>query len=103
MSPTLFLKKDAPPTVIFFGTSDAMLDHGQGVRREVQGVGRDGRNCSPPRSSRTGSSTASRGLSVTTRKADEFLTSLGYLKGEPTLKLPANAPELKNETDASKP
>jgi hypothetical protein len=34
---------------------------------------------------------------VTTRKADEFLKSLGYLEGEPTLKAPADAKELKKE------
>jgi len=28
---------------------------------------------------------------TTARKADEFLTSLGYLNGSPTLKLPADA------------
>jgi hypothetical protein len=31
---------------------------------------------------------------VTARKADEFLTSLGYLSGEPTVKLPEGAPSL---------
>lgn len=33
----------------------------------------------------------------------EFLTSLGYLHGEPTLKMPASDPELKNESAPSMP
>jgi acetyl esterase/lipase len=97
MSPTLYLKKDAPPTIIFFGTSDAMLEQGRefaakckelGVRAELFTAAEQPHsffNRQP-------------WLSATTRKADEFLTSLGYLKGEPTVKLPTNAKDLKNET-----
>ena len=33
-------------------------------------------------------------LEVTTRQADEFLRSLGYLTGEPKLTPPAGAPSL---------
>lgn len=33
-------------------------------------------------------------IEVTTQKADEFLTSLGYLQGPPTLKLPEGAGSL---------
>jgi acetyl esterase len=96
MSPTLGLHKDAPPTVIFFGTSDAMLDHGKeyvakckelGVRAELFTAAEQPH----------GFFNREPWNIVTARKADEFLTSLGYLKGEPTLKLPANAPELKAE------
>jgi hypothetical protein len=36
-------------------------------------------------------------LQVTTAAADRFLVSLGYLSGEPTIKLPADAPMLKRE------
>ena len=102
ISPTLFLKKDALPCVIFFGTSDAMLEMGKeyvakckelGVRAELYTAAEQPH----------GFFNREPWLSVTTRKADEFLTGLGYLKGEPTLKLPAKAPELKNETGVSKP
>jgi acetyl esterase/lipase len=34
---------------------------------------------------------------VTARQIDLFLASLGYLQGEPTLKLPAGAPALKRK------
>ena len=36
-------------------------------------------------------------IQVTAKKMDEFLISLGYLGGDPTIKLPENAPELKAE------
>jgi acetyl esterase/lipase len=97
ISPTLFLKKDAPPSIQFFGTTDKLLDQGTeyakrckelGVRAELftaEGVGHSFFNREP-------------WLSVTTIKADEFLTSLGYLKGAPTIKPPAGAKDLKNQT-----
>jgi len=101
ISPTLFLKKDAPPCVIFFGTSDAMLDMGReyvakckefGVKAELYTAAEQPH----------GFFNREPWLSVTTRRADEFLTGLGYLKGEPAFKLPPKAPELKNETVANK-
>lgn len=102
ISPTLFLKKESPPCVIFFGTSDAMLAMGKeyvakckelGVRADLYTAAEQPH----------GFFNREPWLSVTTRKADEFLTSLGYLKGEPALKLPAKTSELKHETIASKP
>jgi acetyl esterase/lipase len=97
MSPTLFLKKGAPPCILFYGTSDAMLDMGKeyaakckelGVRAELFTA------ADQPH----GFFNREPWLHVTTRKADEFLASLGYLKGGPTLKLPAGGKDLKNET-----
>jgi acetyl esterase len=96
MSPTLGLSKDAPPTILFYGTADQMLDHGKeyvakckelGVRAELFTAAEQPH----------GFFNREPWNNVTARKADEFLTSLGYLKGEPTLKPPANAPELKLE------
>ncbi|MCE9565112.1 MAG: hypothetical protein K8U57_24030 [Planctomycetes bacterium] len=77
MSPTLFLKKDAPPCVIFFGTSEAMLD----MRKE------DTANCKElgvkdelPTAAEQPHGFFNREpwLGVTTRKADDFLTRLSY-------------------------
>jgi hypothetical protein len=34
---------------------------------------------------------------VTAAKADEFLTSLGYLTGPPTVRLKADAPQLEKK------
>ncbi|MFM2169026.1 MAG: hypothetical protein RIS79_3397 [Verrucomicrobiota bacterium] len=36
-------------------------------------------------------------LQVTTRQMDIFLTSLGYLGGEPSLTMPKDAPSLQKE------
>ena len=96
ISPTVFLTKDTPPAILFFGTADKLAGHGReyvakakelGVRAELwtaAGMPHGFFNKSP-------------WTEVTARKADEFLSSLGYLSGEPTIKLPANAPALKRE------
>ena len=102
ISPTLFLKKDAPPCAIFFGTSDAMLDMGKEYVAKCKELGVKAELYTAAEQPH-GFFNREPWLSVTTRKADEFLTGLGYLKGEPTLKLPAKAPELKNETGVNKP
>jgi acetyl esterase/lipase len=96
ISPTLFLDQKAPPAVIFFGTGDAMIEHGKeytakakklGVRAELYTAADmpHGFFNRPP------------WLEVTTRQADEFLKSLGYLSGEPTVATPEGAKELRKE------
>ncbi len=87
ISPTAFLKSEAPPAVIFFGTADRLKAHGDeylakakplGVRVEMftaAGQPHGFFNRSP-------------WTEATTVQADRFLESLGYLKGEPTIKLP---------------
>ncbi len=102
ISPTLFLKKGAPPCVIFFGTSDAMLDTGKEYVAKCKELGVKAELYTAAEQPH-GFFNREPWLGVTTRKADEFLAGLGYLKGEPTLKLPAKAPELKNESGANKP
>ncbi len=102
ISPTLFLKKDAPPCAIFFGTSDAMLEMGKEYVAKCKELGVKA-DLYTAAEQPHGFFNREPWLSVTTRKADEFLTGLGYLKGEPALKLPAKAPELKNETVTAKP
>ncbi|MCE9561552.1 MAG: alpha/beta hydrolase [Planctomycetes bacterium] len=102
ISPTLFLKKDAPPCAIFFGTSDAMLDMGKEYVAKCKELGVKAELYTAAEQPH-GFFNREPWLSVTTRKADEFLTALGYLKGEPALKLPATAPELKHETVTVKP
>jgi acetyl esterase len=84
LSPTLHLTKDSPPAVLFYGTDDRLLAQGEeyvarakevGVRAELMkadGVGHGFFN-RPPWRDRT------------LRRADEFLTSLGYLQGPPAV------------------
>lgn len=97
MSPTLGLKKDAPPSILFFGTNDRMLDQGKEYAAKCKELGVKAELFTATDQPH-GFFNREPWLSVTTIKADEFLCSLGYLKGEPTIKLPANAKELKNET-----
>ena len=92
-SPTLFLKKGAPPTIIFFGTADALIAHGDEFLKKTTALGN---RCELVTAADMphGFFNRSPWCEVTARKADEFLVSLGYLKGTPTLKLPAGAPSL---------
>lgn len=88
ISPTLHMDKKTPPTLILFGTEDRLKIHGDeywkkaealGVRAEkylAQGQGHGFFNRSPWRER-------------TLIAADKFLASLGYLKGEPTVKVPS--------------
>jgi acetyl esterase/lipase len=83
--PTPFLTRRAPPTIILFGTADRMWPQGQEFVRKATRLGSraelwvaadqpHGFFNRPP------------WLQTTTRQADLFLSSLGYLKGAPTLK-----------------
>jgi acetyl esterase/lipase len=87
ISPTLHLDKSAPPALILFGTEDRLKVFGDeywikaealGVRAEkyiAQGQGHGFFNRSPWRER-------------TLIAADKFLASLGFLEGEPTIKVP---------------
>ena len=97
MSPTLFLKKDAPPSIQFFGTSDRLLEQGREYAAICKNLGVTAElytAADQPHSFFN----RQHWLALTTRKTDEFLTALGYLTGEPTVKIPANAPMLKGES-----
>ncbi|MCI0700730.1 MAG: alpha/beta hydrolase [Planctomycetia bacterium] len=97
MSPTLYLKKDAPPCILFYGTSDAMLDMGKEYATKCKELGVKAELYTAADQPH-GFFNREPWNVQTAIKADEFLTSLGYLKGKPTIKPPANAPELRHET-----
>ncbi|MBL9178083.1 MAG: alpha/beta hydrolase [Verrucomicrobiaceae bacterium] len=96
ITPNSFISKKTPPAILFFGTADKLKAGGDeyiqkarefGLRAEMwaaAGMPHGFFNKEP-------------WIQVTARKMDEFLASLGYLGGEPTIKLPENAPELKAE------
>ena len=87
ISPTLHLKKDSPPALLLYGSKDFLLAQCTewmakakkvGHKSElylVEGPGHGFFN-RPPWYERT------------LHRADQFLASLGYLKGKPTVKLP---------------
>lgn len=88
ISPTLHLAKDTPPAILFYGKDDRLLEQGEefvkrskelGHRAELflaDGVGHGFFNRSP-------------WLERTIYRADEFLASLGYVSGKPTIQLPS--------------
>ena len=85
--PALHLTKETPPTLILFGTKDALLpraDEFMAKSKEVghkaemflaEGVGHGFAGKSPWREK-------------VIQREDEFLVSLGYLQGKPTIKVP---------------
>lgn len=94
--PNSYLKQGAPPAIIFFGTADRLLEGGREYLAKAKELGSPAELYTAADMPH-GFFNRSPWLEVTTRKADEFLRSLGYLTGEPTLKLPAGAKELKRE------
>jgi acetyl esterase/lipase len=96
MSPTLFLKKDAPPCILFFGTKDPMLAMGQEYTAKCKELGVTAELYTAADQPH-GFFNREPWLHQTTIKADQFLTALGYLKGGPNLKQLPNAPALKGD------
>lgn len=88
ISPTVFLKEGAPPSVIFFGTADKLKAHGDEyvAKAKVAGVRAEMFTAADQPH---GFFNRSPWTEVTAAQADRFLSALGYLKGEPTIKLPA--------------
>jgi acetyl esterase/lipase len=94
--PNKFLAKDTPPCLIFFGTEDRLGAGGKEYLAEAKKLGiwaelmtADGQG--------HGFFNRAPWAQVTAAAADRFLVSLGYLSGEPAVKLPADAPSLKRE------
>lgn len=93
ISPTLFLSKDAPPAILFFGTEDKLGAHGTEYLEKAKALGAKAELWMAAGVAH-GFFNRSPWTEVTVRQADEFLASLGYLAGAPTVKLPASAPSL---------
>jgi acetyl esterase/lipase len=94
--PNKFVAKDAPPAIIFFGTEDRL---GAGGKEYLAKAKKLGARAELVMAAGQGHGFFNRApyAQLTVREADRFLTSLGYLNGEPTVKVPANAPSLKRE------
>jgi acetyl esterase len=85
ISPTLFLAKDAPPAIIFFGTGDKLIAHGKEYAAKAKALGARAELYTAADQPH-GFFNRSPWCEATAERADRFLESLGYLKGEPTLK-----------------
>jgi acetyl esterase/lipase len=93
LSPTLGLRKDAPPAIMFYGAGDQFLPQGEEYAAKAKALGVRADLFIAPDAGH-GFFNHSPWTEATAQKADEFLASLGCLKGDPTIKLPVNAPQL---------
>jgi acetyl esterase len=96
ITPNRHISASTPPAIMFFGTDDKLIDGARkylakakplGLRAELwtaEGQGHGFFNRAP-------------WAQVTAQAADKFLISLGYLSGEPTVKLPEGSGSLKQE------
>lgn len=96
ITPTRFLKAGTPPAIMFFGTSDALKQGADQYLVKAKGLSLRAELWTADGQAH-GFFNRAPWSQVTVRKADEFLASLGYLKGEPTVKLPEGAPSLMRE------
>ena len=97
IDPARFLKPGVVPTIIFFGTEDRMLDHARAFADKSKAAGN---RCEVFTAAGQPHGFFNRPpwQEVTLRQTDVFLASLGYLKGEPAVKVPAEPrAELKRE------
>ena len=96
MTPNSFITKDTPPAILFFGTADNLKLGGDEYVKKARALGLRAELWTAKEMPH-GFFNKEPWIQVTTRKMDEFLASLGYLSGEPTIKLPEAAPSLASE------
>ena len=91
ISPIHHIKKNVPPTIIFHGTADSTVPFGQ-VIRFCEAMKKERNRCEVvpfegrPHAFFNYRKGENPDYFVTLRKADEFLISIGYLKGEASIK-----------------
>lgn len=93
ITPNRFLTASTPPTAIFFGTEDSLIEGAHKYKEKAQGLGVRVELWTAAGQPH-GFFNSAPWAQVCVQKADQFLTSLGYLSGEPTVKMPAEAPAL---------
>lgn len=96
ITPNSFVAKDTPPAILFFGTADKLKAGGDEYIKKARELGLRAEMWTAADMPH-GFFNKAPWIQVTAKKMDEFLTSLGYLGGDPKIKLPENAPELKAE------
>ncbi|MBE2284667.1 MAG: alpha/beta hydrolase [Prosthecobacter sp.] len=96
ITPNNFVSKDTPPAILFFGTADKLKAGGDEYIKKARELGLRAEMWAAADMPH-GFFNRAPWIQVTAKKMDEFLISLGYLGGDPTIKLPENAPELKAE------
>lgn len=94
ITPNRFINAGVPPAIMFFGADDALIQGAHGYLAKAKPLGLRAELWVAGGQAHGFFNRAPWSL-VTTGKADEFMASLGYLTGEPTVKLPDGAPALK--------
>ena len=96
ITPNNFVSKDTPPAILFFGTADKLKVGGDEYVTKAKALGLSAEMWSAADMPH-GFFNKEPWIQVTAKQMDLFLTSLGYLGGEPTIKIPENAPALVKE------
>jgi acetyl esterase/lipase len=96
ITPNRFIKAGVPPAIMFFGTNDALKAGADGYLAKAKPLGLRAELWTAEGEAHGFFNRGPWSL-ITTKKADEFLASLGYLNGPPTVKLPEGAPSLKQD------
>jgi acetyl esterase/lipase len=96
ITPNSFVAKDTPPAILFFGTADKLKAGGDEYVKKARELSLRAEMWTAADMPH-GFFNKAPWIQVTARKMDEFLISLDYLGGDPLVKLPENAPDLKAE------
>ena len=88
-SPAHHITKDTPPTIVFLGDSDDLIPVSV-LNDFAEGMKKVGVRCDPHvyKDAKHGFFNKDPHFTLTLIEADKFLTSLGWLTGEPTIKAP---------------
>jgi acetyl esterase len=87
ISPVLYLAKESPPTLLFYGTDDFLIKQGEEFIQRSKELGHRAEMFTAEKQPH-GFFHKSPWKEKTLQRADEFLVSLGYLQGKPTIQVP---------------
>ena len=98
ITPNHFVKAGTPPAIMFFGTDDKLIAGATQYLAKAKPMGLRAELWTAAHQAH-GFFNRTPWTQVTAWKTDEFLASLGYLKGEPKVKLPEAAPTLTRQKE----
>jgi acetyl esterase/lipase len=83
ISPTLYLTKDTPPTLLLYGSADRLAAQGEEFMKKSKELGHRA-ELFTAEGQKHGFFNRPPWLEKTTQRMDEFLVSIGYLQAKPT-------------------